>query len=43
LEQVHFIECITAGREPIRRPEDDIAAMRIAKQIIDKIYTGMKK
>jgi predicted dehydrogenase len=43
LEQLHFIDCIISDREPLRKAEDDIAAMRIAKQIADKIYKGMKK
>lgn len=43
LEQIHFIECITSDREPIRKPESDITAMKIAKQIMEKIYIGNKK
>lgn len=43
LEQIHFIECITSDREPIRKPEADITAMKIAKEIMEKIYIGNKK
>lgn len=43
LEQVHFIECITSDREPIRKPDADLTAMRIAKEIMEKIYAGNKK
>lgn len=43
LEQLHFIECIENGREPIRTPQDDTNALRIAKQITDMIYTQRKK
>lgn len=43
LEQIHFIECINDEREPIRNSEDDISALKIAKEIMGKIYTGWKR
>ena len=42
LEQIHFFECINEDREPIRKPEADIAALKIAKEIINKIHLGRK-
>jgi predicted dehydrogenase len=43
LEQIHFVECILDSREPIRKSEDDLAALILAKKIIEKIYTGWKQ
>ncbi len=43
LEQIHFIECIKDGREPIRDSEADISALKIAKEIIGKIHSGWKR
>ncbi len=40
LELIHFIECIGEEREPLRHPEADISALKIAKEIMDKIYVG---
>ncbi len=42
LEQIHFIECINEDREPIHKPEADITALKIAKEIINKIYKIQK-
>lgn len=38
LELEHFVDCIGEEREPIRHPEADITALKIAKQIMDRIY-----
>lgn len=43
LEQMHFVDCILNDREPIRKSEDDLVALKLAKEIMDKIYTGWKK
>lgn len=43
LEQIHFIECINGGREPIRDSDADISALKIAKDIMGKIYSGWKQ
>jgi predicted dehydrogenase len=40
LEQKHFIECIQNKRTPIHTPQENLEAMKIAKQITEKIYTG---
>lgn len=42
LEQLHFIECIKDGREPIRDSEDDIQALKVAKEITSRIYNSWK-
>ncbi len=42
LEQIHFIECIDNGRKPIRNSEADISALKIAKEIMARIYSGWK-
>jgi hypothetical protein len=42
LEQIHFIECITSGRNPITGPDADLSALKIAKEITDKIYSRWK-
>ena len=43
LEQIHFIECIKDGKEPIRDADADISTLKIAKEITDKIYSGWKR
>ena len=43
LELKHFVECIKEDREPIRHPEADVRALKIAKEIMDKIYIGWDK
>ncbi len=42
LEQLHFIECILDECKPIHKPEADVTAHRIAKEIMGKIYKGRK-
>lgn len=40
IEDEHFISCISEDKEPIHKPEADLRALRIAKQIVDKIHVG---
>ena len=37
LEQEHFIECITENCEPLRHPQADLNALKIAVEIMEKI------
>ncbi len=43
LELEHFVDCIGEQRKPIRHPEADITALKIAKQIMDLIYYSWDK
>ncbi len=43
LEQIHFIECIQDQREPIRHPEADVRALKLAKEIQEQIYSHWEK
>ena len=43
LELKHSVECVREGREPIRHPEADVRGLKIAKEIMDKIYIGWDK
>ncbi|MGC8765251.1 MAG: Gfo/Idh/MocA family oxidoreductase [Brevinematia bacterium] len=43
LEQLHFIECITDGKEPKFQPEDDLSAHKVAKKITERIYRSWRK
>ncbi len=40
IEDEHFISCVTQDKEPIHKPEADLRALKIAKQIVDKIHVG---
>lgn len=40
LESEHFISCLCEEREPSYAIEANLEALRIAKQIVDKIYSG---
>lgn len=43
LEQIHFIECIQDQREPIRHPEADVRALKLAKEIQEQIYSNWER
>ncbi len=42
LEQIHFIDRIKNGKKPVRNGEADIATLKIAKEITNKIYASWK-